>query len=206
MSYFPFFVEMQGLPVLIVGAGRIGMHKIKKLIGYGPRLTVVAKEIDKEAKEISDVTFVCREFRDSDIDGMHFVIAATSDEELNAHIYKLCCSRAIPVNVVDDKKKCSFIFPSVIKKGKLSIGISSGGASPAMTMLFADKINSVIPDNIDSILDYLESIRPKAKEMIDDNEQRSRFLSYMAQYTLAESRVPDEEETLEILNRFKKRG
>ena len=61
---------------------------------------------------------------------MDFVIAATSDEALNARIAKLCEERNILVNVVDDKEKCGFLFPSLIREGKLSIGISTEGASP----------------------------------------------------------------------------
>lgn len=204
MGYFPFFVELKDTPGLIVGAGRVGLHKIKKLIDYGPQLTVVAKEFDSRVKEIQGIVCEQREFADSDIEGKSFVIAATQDEQLNVHIYKLCSERHIPVNVVDDKDKCSFIFPSVIRKGNLNIGISSGGASPAMTMLLADRITDIIPDNIEGILDYLEEIRPKAKELIEDDARRSRFLAYMAGLTLKENRVPDEEETKHCLEKYYK--
>ncbi len=204
MGYFPFFVELKDTPGLIVGAGRVGLHKIKKLIDYGPQLTVVAKEFDSRVKEIQGIVCEQREFTDSDIEGKSFVIAATQDEQLNAHIYKLCSERHIPVNVVDDKDKCSFIFPSVIRKENLNIGISSGGASPAMTMLLADRITDIIPDNIEGILDYLEEIRPKAKELIEDDARRSRFLAYMAGLTLKENRVPDEEETKHCLEKYYK--
>ena len=53
MGYFPFFVELKDTPGLIVGAGRVGLHKIKKLIDYGPQLTVVAKEFDSRVKEMA---------------------------------------------------------------------------------------------------------------------------------------------------------
>ena len=73
-----------------------------------------------------------------------------------------------------------------------------------MTMLLADRITDSIPDNIEGILDYLEEIRPKAKELIEDDVRRSRFLAYMAGLTLKENRVPDEEETKHCLEKYYK--
>ncbi len=52
-----------------------------------------------------------------------------------------------------------FIFPSVVSRGKLEIGISSRGASPRITTLLAGEIDSILPDNIEEILDYLEKLR-----------------------------------------------
>lgn len=87
---------------------------------------------------------------------MDFVIAATSDETLNARIAKLCEERNILVNVVDDKEKCGFLFPSLIREGKLSIGISTEGASPRVATTFRARLSADIPERMEEILDYLE--------------------------------------------------
>ncbi len=56
---------------------------------------------------------------------MRFVIAASDDREANAEVGRLCREKGILVNVVDDKDACSFIFPSLVKAGRLNIGIST---------------------------------------------------------------------------------
>lgn len=63
------------------------------------------------------------------------MIAASSDEVLNAKISDYCRQKKIPVNVVDVKDECSFIFPSMLKEGPVNIAISSGGASPVLTQI-----------------------------------------------------------------------
>ena len=127
---------------------------------------------------------------------------AGGDEELDEHITSLCNDKGILINVVDVKDKCDFIFPSVVSRGKLEIGISSSGASPRITTLLAGEIDNILPDNIEEILDYLEKLRPYAKQKISNDVLRARFLSYMAELTYSRRNIPDDEELEKILNKF----
>ena len=61
--------------------------------------------------------------------GHGFVIAATDDREVNRGIAALCRERGIPVNAVDDKEQCTFLFPALVKRGDLTVGVSTAGAS-----------------------------------------------------------------------------
>ena len=125
MAYFPFYVELKDVSVLIVGGGKVALHKVKRILDYGPKIKVVAKKVDERIKNIKGVEWEEREFEDSDVEGVRFVIAAAGDEELDEHITSLCNDKGIFINVVDVKDKCDFIFPSVVSRGKLEIGISS---------------------------------------------------------------------------------
>ena len=183
MAYFPFYVELKDVSVLIVGGGKVALHKVKRILDYGPKIKVVAKKVDERIKNIKGVEWEEREFEDSDVEGVRFVIAAAGDEELDEHITSLCNDKGILINVVDVKDKCDFIFPSVVSRGKLEIGISSSGASPRITTLLAGEIDNILPDNIEEILDYLEKLRPYAKQKISNDVLRARFLSYMAELT-----------------------
>ena len=202
MAYFPFYVELNDVSVLIVGGGKVALHKVKRIVDYGPKIKVVAKKVDERIKNIPGVEWEERAFEDSDADGVRFVIAAAGDEELDKYITKLCNEKGILINVVDVKDKCDFIFPSVVSRGKLEVGISSSGASPRITTLLAKKIDDILPNNIEEILDYLEDLRPYAKQRIKDDAARARFLSYMAEFTYSRRSVPDDEETEKILNKF----
>ena len=160
MGYFPFFVELKGKRGLIVGGGIVAERKVRKLLPYEPELLVVAPKIDdgiwklseeikekrKKNEDTSELILSERDFETTDLEKMDFVIAATSDEALNARIAKLCEERNILVNVVDDKEKCGFLFPSLIREGKLSIGISTEGASPRVATTFRARLSADIPD------------------------------------------------------------
>lgn len=191
---FSILCRIKDVSVLIVGGGKVALHKVKRILDYGPKIKVVAKKVDKRIKNIKGVEWEEREFEDSDVEGVRFVIAAAGDEELDEHITSLCNDKGIFINVVDVKDKCDFIFPSVVSRGKLEIGISSSGASPRITTLLAGEIDNILPDNIEEILDYLEKLRPYAKQKISNDVLRARFLSYMAELTYSRRNIPDDEE------------
>lgn len=178
MGYFPFFIDIENRRCLIVGGGQVALRKIKKLIPYRPVIHAVAKDVCTEITEIdySGLHIDSRDFRDSDTDDCFFVIAATDDSALNKRIADLCRSRGILVNVVDSKEDCGFIFPSLFKKGALSVGITSGGISPDLAVYYRNLMEKNTPTDMEEILDFMGEIRPMAKKRISDPSRRKAFL------------------------------
>lgn len=220
MGYFPFFVDLKGKKGLIVGGGTIAYHKICKLLPYESDLEVIAKSFNDEILSLKDIydqgdentdspegsfTLVERDFKDSDIDGKLFVIAATDDAGLNAYIYDICTEKRILVNVVDDKDRCGFMFPSLVKKGKLSIGISTEGASPRIATIYRKKLEEEIPDEMEEILLYLESIRPAVKTAIGEEKVRAQMFKEVADECLSTLSIPDDDWFQEILAKYTKK-
>lgn len=173
MSYFPMFVELKSKKVLIVGGGNVALRKLQKLRPYGADITVVAPEMNAQLRSEQDVTQVLLPFDDGMVDSQAMVIAATDNKALNHRIATLCRGRKIPVNVVDDREECSFIFPSLVKKGELSIGISTGGASPTAAIWCREQIESMLSDSLMDIVSYLDGIRPEIKAKFHSEEKRS---------------------------------
>lgn len=191
MGYFPFFINIEGKSGLIVGGGMVACRKLEKLLPYGPRLTVTAPEFCPDIKKMAaesearmkmavvmpedrKLVFLQESFRDEMIEDMFFVIAATDDQELNHHISLLCQERNIPVNVVDDPEACTFLFPALIKEGNLSVGISTGGASPSAAKYIKRTVAEAIPDHMGEILDYLGALREEVKAALPEEKQRAR--------------------------------
>lgn len=216
MGYFPFFVELKGKRGLIVGGGIVAERKVRKLLPYEPEILVVAPEIDdgirklseeikekrKKNEDTSELILFERDFETTDLEKMDFVIAATSDEALNTRIAKLCEEKHILVNVVDDKEKCGFLFPSLIREGKLSIGISTEGASPRVATTFRTRLSADIPERMEEILDYLEKIRPFAKVAIEDDKKRAAFLMELADMCMEKGRPLTEAECEILLENY----
>lgn len=194
MAYFPFFVEIENEKGLIVGGGRIAAHKVEKLLPFGVYLTVVAPEILPVLKDNSAISCLERHFSDSDVEDCRFVIAASDDVELNHHISALCKKKGILVNVVDDKEACSFLFPALIKEGKLTAGISTAGASPQVAASIRSQMAAELPNQMEKILDELNDLREIAKERIVDSRRRAAFLKDAAKFCMAKNRPLTEEE------------
>ncbi len=163
MAYFPFITDIEDMDCLIAGGGSVALHKAEILSEYNVNIHIVAISVCDGllnlAKSNKRIEARQREFKDSDINGMDFVIAATGDKELGIHISEICKKQKIPVNVVDIKEACSFIFPAIIHKEPLLVAVSSGGASPALAAGIKRDIKGIIPDYYARLAKNLEKTR-----------------------------------------------
>lgn len=199
MAYFPFFVELDRQEGLIVGGSTVAQRKIEKLLPYGPRLTVCAPDISPAIRAIPGLSLLERAFTPELLKDKAFVIAATDDRSLNHRISGLCREQRIPVNVVDDRDYCSFLFPALVKRGGLSVGISTGGASPTGAIYWKKQIDAMIPERFGEILAYLDGTRDLAKEALPDEAVRSRFFAALFAASLERGGPLSGEETEDIL-------
>ncbi len=200
MAYFPFFVDVSNGDGLIVGGGRVALRKIEKLLPYAPRLTVCAPSFLPEVEAVPGLTLVRGPFRSAMVDDKLFVIAATDDDDLNAEIAALCREKRVPVNVVDDREKCTFLFPALVKRGPLSIGISTGGASPSGAVYWKEEIDRLIPPDAGEPLAYLEGLRARVKEAVPDEKKRAAVFAALFNACLAAGRPPDAGELDRLLS------
>ena len=205
MACFPFFTELEGKEGLIVGGGTVALRKIEKLQPFGPSLTVVAPEIMNQIREISGLKLCQRPFDPSDIqEGLAFVIAATDDKEENHRIAGLCRAYRIPVNTVDDPRACTFLFPALVHRGKLTVGISTAGASPTAAVRLKEQIGDLLPEGYEEILEFLEEKRSQVKAVLPEKDQ-GRVLRSLCDECLRQGGVLSEDMVSEIL-RGKKTG
>lgn len=196
MPYFPMFIDLKNRPCLIVGGGAVAARKSEKLLPYGPVLTVIAPEF---TAEFEGCTLLHRPYRPGDEDTMALVIAATDDAGLNRAVSAACREKNIPVNVVDDKEQCSFLFPCLVREGTLSVGISTGGASPTAAMWLKEQIAALIPEHFDAILTWLEELRPRIKAEFREEAARSTLFSRLFTLCLERGRPLTQEELEELL-------
>ena len=207
MAYFPFITDIEDMDCLVAGGGSVAWHKVEILAEYNVNIHIVAVSASEKLKEAADsnkrIDIKIREFMDSDINGMDFVVAATGNRELDMHISQLCKKQRIPVNVVDIKEACSFIFPAIIHKEPLLVTVSSGGASPAFTAKIKRDINQVIPGYYASMAERLAGIREYVIDNIDNVKTRKQIFEKLVQYGSTHNGVIPEEEVEQAIKESK---
>ena len=170
MSYFPMFMDMNDLKILVVGGGAIATEKLEKLTDFTKEITVIAEEVSPDAGEIIDeysLTLYQRLYKRGDIEGFDIVIVATDTVDLHKAIYEEARPYRILVNSVDNTDYCDFIFPSYVQKGDLTIAFSTGGASPAFAKRIRQHFERIIPESVGEFLSKMKGLRstmPKGKE------------------------------------------
>lgn len=201
MIHFPMFVNLNNQPVLVIGGGMVALRKIEKLRPYGPHITVISPEIHPDIMRIPGLYLQKRPFEKNDLnDTLAMVIASSNDSQLNQRIAAICREKKIPVNVVDDPQKCSFLFPALIQKGDLSAGISTGGSCPTAAIYFKERFHELIPENMNEILEWLENKRIKIKKEIPQQAKRAGVFRRLFDACLDKQRPLTEEETLTYMN------
>lgn len=156
--------------ILIVGAGKIALHKLQKLLEFTENITVVAREISPDFEALAkahNIKLISRAYNPDDLAGFDIVIGAIDDEELQKEIFLECKKRHILCNSVDNSAYCDFIFPSFFKRNELIVAVSSSGVTPSLAKGLKEHFEAQIPDQIDQFIEEVAEIRqtmPKGQE------------------------------------------
>ena len=170
MGYFPLYMKMDRLKVLVVGGGAIGAEKLEKLLCFTKEITVIAPNVSSESAQMiaaHGLVLHQRAYEKTDIAGFDIVIVATDDVALHQAIFEESRGSRTLVNSVDNTAYCDFIFPSFVQKGELSVAFSTGGISPAFAKQIRAYFEKKIPDSVGDFLQQMKALRhkiPKGKE------------------------------------------
>lgn len=196
MAYFPFMMEVENRQWLIVGGGKVALHKIEVLRQFHTGIRVVAREVCEEirtlAKEDPLLDFSERDLETSDLETADFVITATDDAALNRYVSDYCIRRRIPVNAVDKKDLCSFIFPALIREDHFTAAFSTEGASPSAAADLKRRARAAIPDYYSDMIGRLGELRPFVIKNTEDPAARKRIMAELLAYGEAhQGEIPD---------------
>ncbi|MEE3355170.1 MAG: uroporphyrinogen-III C-methyltransferase [Candidatus Weimeria sp.] len=169
MTLFPFFIDIDHKTFLIVGGGAVAEEKFRRLSGFTKNLVLIARDFSFNAGESR---CICKDYESSDLEGISYCIAATSDRKLNRQIAKDCEERGILVNVVDDPRLCTFIFPSLVKQKDLVAAITTTGKSPAMAQWTRKVIEEALPEYAVDVLEEMADIRSMIRGTIPVQKAR----------------------------------
>ena len=183
-AYYMACLDLRGRDCLVVGGGRVATEKAQGLLECGADVTVVAPEVEDELEALP-VHVVERRFTRSDVVGRFLVIAATNDRSVNAAVSAAAHERATPCNVADDPELCSFILPAVVRRDPIVVGVSTGGASPALAQRIRDDVADLLDPRHAELAQRLHELRPWAKEHLPTYEARRDYFRRLVAEALA---------------------
>ncbi len=144
---FPVVIDLRNKRVVVVGAGKIGVHKMKQLLEAGASVVVISDQVLEELPQ-GIASFSQRKYQRGDLEGAFMVVTATGDARVNDEIVAEANERNILLNSVDDLERCNFYFTATHRDGDLVVSVSSQGASPALAQWVRNKIVSALPKNL----------------------------------------------------------
>mgnify|MGYP000651630672 CR=1 FL=1 len=159
---YPAFIKLAGRQCVVVGGGKVAARKVGMLLNCGARVQVISPSVTEEIAALAAkraVEWVKRGFKEGDTAGAFLVVSATDDRGVNAAVAKECAARNVLLNVVDQPEFCSFYVPSVVRRGELTIAVSTGGKSPLLARRIRERLEEVFSPAFGEFLDYLSVVR-----------------------------------------------
>lgn len=178
MNTFPLFFKLDNRKVLIVGGGDVALRKADLLSRAGANITVVAPDICAELQALLDNDkheLIYENYNKSYMEGARVIIAGTDDEALNHQIHADATELNIPVNVVDTPHLCDFIFPAIVDRSPIVIGISSNGKAPVLARLLRARLETLIPQGYGKLAKLAGEFRGEVKAKIPTLTGRRQF-------------------------------
>ena len=129
--YFPLFVDLEQEKIVVVGAGRIAERRIRTLLSFDARITVLAPEATEAIKTWAE-------------EGVLHWQSAADDSAVNEAVCSACRKRNIPVNCADDRTRCDFYFPGIAEGGGVTAGITAGGTNHRLAREATEKVRELL--------------------------------------------------------------
>ncbi len=193
MAHYPAFLDLVELRCVVVGGGLVAESKVRDLLRAGAEVTVVSPALTAPLMALAEsgmVAHVPRPFREGDLADAVLAIGATNDRAVNEKVHREAAERGILVNVVDDATRSTFITPSVVRRGDLTVAVSTTGKAPALAVRVRERIGQVIGEEYEQFVEIAGGLRARVAEAHPDSRTRKELW-----YRLVDSDV------LELLKR-----
>jgi siroheme synthase-like protein len=158
-SLYPVNLVVEGRPCLVVGGGSVAARKVEGLRVCGARIHVVAPRVSPEIGALAEVTWEERPYRGGEAGDYSLVVAATSDTAVNHQVAADADAAGVWVNVADDPDSCTFTLPSVLRRGPITVAVSTGGRSPALSSWLKHRLDAELGPEYEVLVGLLSAER-----------------------------------------------
>jgi precorrin-2 dehydrogenase/sirohydrochlorin ferrochelatase len=178
-AYYAILLDLAGKGCVIVGGGRVAERKIAALLEANANVTVISPEVTpviSKWMEKGQLKGILDAYDSQYSMEAFLVIAATDSAEVNERIYVDAIARGQLINRVDCPEQSNFIVPALVRRGKLSIAVSTSGASPALAAEIRQKLEQEYGEEYELYVNFLGELRSLVQEQVKDSQERKRIL------------------------------
>jgi len=165
-DYYPIFLNISGKRCVVVGGGQVSLRKVKALLEHRASVEVISPDACPELNKLAEdgeISVLPRSYRAGDLEDAFIVIAATSDRDTNLEVAQEAQRKAVLVNVVDDQENSDFIAPSYVRRGDITIAVSTAGRSPALARKIRTRLEKDFGDEYASLARLIGEVRVEIK-------------------------------------------
>jgi siroheme synthase-like protein len=191
VELYPVSLLLAGLDVLVVGGGAVALRKVRGLLRTGAQITLVAPEVEPElAGLVRDgrVQHRARTFHADDLQGPRLVFTATGRPDVDAAVVRAATAAGCFVNAADQGLGGTLDVPATVRRGRLTVAVSTNGAAPGLAAELAQEIAARLPEGIDLLLEALSGLREALREALP-HDRAARRAAFAAAYHAPDARA-----------------
>ena len=161
----PLHFNVKDKNVLVVGGGKIALRRLRLFLEEGARITVISPDVIPEIAELSKadkLNWQAKKVELADLKDALFIIAATNDSVINEWIAENASENQL-VNVASDANKGNVIVPKSVKKGRLTLSVSTNGASPTLAKQICEQLSEQFDERFVNELERMYENRANRK-------------------------------------------
>ena len=176
MQFLPVFLDLQAGPVLVIGAGEQVRAKLRLLVSAGARIRWFATDgnHDLHGLDSGRIEFAVGDPLDADLHGVIAVLCAGAGD-IGVAMAARARAAGLPVNVMDDLDRSSFIFPAIVDRGDVVVAVGTGGTSPVVARRVRERIEAMLPARIGDLATFIGRFRKSINGRIAAMPLRRRF-------------------------------
>ena len=167
MSYYPIMLDIKNKRCVVIGGGQVALRKAQVLLECDAKVEIVSPELCPELEELvsnGSVKAVLRPYRRGDLQGAALVIAAADDSVINRSVSEEAAESGVLVNVVDVPGLSSFIVPSSLRRGDVTIAVSTNGKSPALARRIRAELEESFGEECSLLASLAAEVRSELKQ------------------------------------------
>ena len=180
MKGYPLFlIGLEKRRCVVVGGGQEAQRKVEGLIECNAATTVIARDVTDRIRSLATegrLIWIARNYRSGDLKHAFLVIADRRDHASNSRIRNEAQSEGALINIMDDVEHCDFIAGSVIRRGALTVAISTSGCAPALAVRLRERLQGELGPEYATFLEMMRAVRePMIRRYPDFDERRARW-------------------------------
>ena len=178
---FPVFLDLTGRRVVVVGGGPVGRRKAQAACAAGAAAVLV----DPQALGEPGITHLAEPYHPEHLAGACLVFAAATPE-VNARVVAGAKAAGVWVNSATDPQSGDCLLPAVVRRGRLTVAVGTGGASPALARRIRERLEAEFDAAFTEWVALLEELRPVALATVADAARRRELLDGLADWSWLE--------------------
>ncbi len=182
-NLYPVFLNLKHKKVYVIGGGQIAARKLEGLLQSEAVITIISPTIIESILTYvnnGSVHWIQKAFELSDIEDAFYIISATNDPYVSSELQKGVSPNQL-VNFADDHSSSNVIVPSVVRRGRLAIAVTTSGASPSLSKKIKNELEDRYGEEYEDYIEFLMEKRTYIQERVKDVGKRKKLLSLLVE-------------------------